>query len=220
MNFFHASLDGFGNLSSVACSCLARSTAPAGPTTSVTSACWLVPLLDPLAFTRAREARSDQGLSALGPASASKHFHLPLPRVVSIPFPALPTSIPAYSAKHGDIDTISSAPLPSSTVTANASGGQGDQPLLPPLPGSGLLSSLLLKLDLAGEPTTENQPSVATGCVLAYSIEGDNRSDAFSMAQVLDRVLDLGVGRAGAGGWREPDSWDALVRGAKQSEWA
>jgi hypothetical protein len=153
--------------------------------------------------------------------SASKHFHLPLPRVVSIPFPELPTSIPAYAAKHGDLDTISSAPLPSSTVTASAGGGQANQPLLPPLPGSGLLSSLLLKLDLAGEPSeTAAQPPVATGCILAYSIEGDNRSDALSMAQVLDRVLDLGVGRAGAGGWREPDSWDALVRGAKRSEWA
>lgn len=160
-------------------------------------------------------------IRALEPFSASKHFHLPLPRVVSIPFPDLPTSIPAYSAKHGDVDTISSTPLPSSTLTANSGGDQANQPLLPPLPGSGLLSSLLLKLDLAGDAPTESQRQpVATGCILAYSIEGDNRSDALSMAQVLDRVLDLGVGRAGAGGWREPDSWDALVRGAKRSEWA
>lgn len=140
-----------------------------------------------------------------------------MPRVVSIPFPALDSFIPAYSASTGGVDTISSTPLPSSTVITSNPSGQA-QPLLPPLPGSGLLSSLLLKLDLAS-PSSDVQP-IQTGVVLAYAVEGDNRSDALAMAKILDLVLDLGVERAGAGGWREPDSWDALVRGAQRTEWA
>lgn len=141
---------------------------------------------------------------------------------MSIPFPALSSAVPAYAASSGGVETISAEPLPASTVTTTE-GGSAAQPLLPPLPGSGLLSSLLLKLDLPGPASTAGAGAaepVQTGVVLAYAVEGDNRADARAMAKIVDLVLDLGVERAGAGGWREPDSWDALVRGARRAEWA
>jgi hypothetical protein len=49
--------------------------------------------------------------------------------------------------------------------------------------------------------------------VLSFVLEGENRSDALEMAKVVDMVLDLGVERAGAGGWQEPGSWEGFGGG-------
>lgn len=62
--------------------------------------------------------------------------------------------------------------------------------------------------------------TLPVGVVLSFVIEGDNREDAKEVASVVDRVLDLGQTRDGAGGWREPESWDALVREGERSDWA
>jgi hypothetical protein len=56
--------------------------------------------------------------------------------------------------------------------------------------------------------------------VLSFVVEGDNRADAREMAGVVDVVLDLGVGRQGSGGWKEPESWEGLGREAERREWA
>lgn len=142
--------------------------------------------------------------------SPSKHHHLPLPSVLSLPFPGpLSTSYPAYSSSSFEdpltapLPTISAHPIPGATSTSTTV-TQPPPPstVLPPLPGSGILSPLLLQLNA----------SVPTGVVLSFVVEGDNRADAREMAGVVDVVLDLGVGRDGAGGWREPESWEGLGR--------
>ncbi|CED83997.1 Uncharacterized conserved protein [Phaffia rhodozyma] len=143
--------------------------------------------------------------------SSDKHYQLPMPSVVSIPFPDL-SGLPAYShesassASSSGLEEISSTPSAASqTVTTST------QPILPPLPGSGLLSSLLLRISADRESF-----QVATGVILSFVIEGDNREDAKQMGNVVDMALDLGIGRAGSGGWREPESWEALVRGSER----
>ncbi|KAL7414413.1 PAC2 family-domain-containing protein [Mrakia frigida] len=152
-------------------------------------------------------------------SNPSKHHHLPLPSVLSLPFPGpLSTSYPAYSSSSFEdpltapLPTISAHPIPGATSTSTTV-TQPPPPstVLPPLPGSGILSPLLLQLNA----------SVPTGVVLSFVVEGDNRADAREMAGVVDVVLDLGVGRDGAGGWREPESWEGLGReeGEGRREW-
>ncbi|KAF8332034.1 PAC2 family-domain-containing protein [Cantharellus anzutake] len=68
------------------------------------------------------------------------------------------------------------------------------------LPSSGITKQLLRSLPPTGFP--------ATGVILQYVLEGDNREDAYLMANIVGRVLGLSeFGRHLQFSWKEPSSW-------------
>lgn len=77
---------------------------------------------------------------------------------------------------------------------------------IPLIPGGGLTRRLLSLID-------SSDWSIPTAAIMQFILEGDNRADAEFLANVVSRVLELGVST-----WQQPPSWNAGLFGTPHDQ--
>ncbi|KAF5370560.1 hypothetical protein D9758_001882 [Tetrapyrgos nigripes] len=97
------------------------------------------------------------------------------------------------------LQALTNLPIPVYMSPIPQKPGNGDESIVPFIPGGGLTRRLL--------SSTPKSWTIPTAALLRFALDGDNRADAMSLAAITAQII--GISPDGVD-WKQPESWTGL----------